>query len=105
MGHNYPEHPKIGVIMIIVLCILLTQLFLYITIKSKSVIAASIMHGTMNATAGISIMAVSGGNDLISGIAGLSGFITLTIFLIGLFIYDFFISKDKILLNRISNYF
>ncbi|MFW5804227.1 MAG: CPBP family intramembrane glutamic endopeptidase, partial [bacterium] len=64
MGHNYPQHPEIGVLMMTAWCILLTPLFLYITIKSKSVIAASIMHGTLNATAGIAIMVIEGGNDL-----------------------------------------
>ncbi len=104
MGHNYPQHPQTGVVMMVFLCILITPLLLYVTIKSKSVIAAAIMHGTMNATAGISIMAISGGNDLTSGIAGFAGFITLTLFLILLFLYDFFISKDKISVNKISNY-
>lgn len=104
MGHNYPQHPQIGVFMMIVLCIFLSALFIYITIKSKSVIAAAIIHGTLNATAGISIMLIDGGNDLTVGMPGLAGFITLTIFLIGLFIYDYFISKDKILINKISNY-
>jgi membrane protease YdiL (CAAX protease family) len=104
MGHNYPQHPQIGIFMMILLCIFLTPFLLYITIKSKSVITAAIMHGTMNATAGISIMAISGGNDLTSGIAGLAGFMTLTLFLIALFLYDFFISKDKILVNKMSNY-
>lgn len=104
MGHNYPQHPQIGVLMTVLLCILITPLLLFVTIKSKSVIAAAIMHGTMNALAGISIMAISGGNDLTSGIAGLAGFITLALFLIVLFLYDYYISKDKILINRISNY-
>jgi membrane protease YdiL (CAAX protease family) len=103
MGHNYPQHPQIGVFMMIILSILLTPLLLYITIKSKSVIAAAIMHGTLNATSGISIMAISGGNDLNSGIAGLAGFITIILFIILIFIYDYFISKDKIFLNKISN--
>jgi len=104
MGHNYPQHPQIGVLMMVVLCILWSPFYLYITIKSRSVIASAIMHGTMNATASISIIAISGGNDLTSGIAGLAGFISLAIFLIGLFIFDRFISKDKILSNKISNY-
>jgi len=104
MGHNYPQHPQIGVFMMIVLCILWSPFYLYITIKSKSVIASAIMHGTMNATASISIIAISGGNDLTSGIAGVAGFISLAIFLIGLFIFDRFVSKDKILTNKISNY-
>lgn len=101
MGHNYPQHPQVGVLMMIVLCILLTPFLLYITIKAKSVIAAAIMHGTMNAVAGISIMTLKGGNDLTSGIAGLAGFITLLLFLLGLFVYDRYISRDKILTSVI----
>jgi uncharacterized protein len=79
-------------------------MLLYIAIKSKSVIAAAIMHGTMNAIAGISIMLIDGGNDLTTGVTGLAGFITLSIILAGLFIFDRYISKDRIFTNRISNY-
>lgn len=104
MGHNYPQHPKIGILMMIFWCILLTPLFLYITIKSKSVIAAAIMHGTLNATAGISIMVIAGGNDLTVGMTGLSGFISLIFVLFVFFIYDNKISGEKIMTNKISNY-
>ena len=104
MGHNYPQHPKIGVLMMIVLCILLTPLFLYFTVKAKSVLAAAIMHGTINATAGISIMVIEGGNDLTVGLSGLAGFIFLIFVLFALFIYDNNLSKEKIMTNKISNY-
>jgi len=104
MGHNYPQHPVIGVFMMIAFCILLTPIMQYLTIKSKSVIAAAIAHGTMNAVAGVSIMAVSGGNDLTAGITGLAGFIALFIFVAGIFIYDYFISKEKIMVNKINKF-
>ena len=104
MGHNYPQHPQIGVLMMIVMCTLITPFLLYVTIKSKSVISAAIMHGTMNALAAISIMAIKGGNDLTSGIAGLAGFITFAIFLAAFFIYDQYISKDKIFTTRIIDH-
>jgi membrane protease YdiL (CAAX protease family) len=104
MGHNYPQHPQIGVFMMIILSILLGSLFLYITLKSRSVIAAAIMHGTMNATAGISVMLTNGGNDLTTGMAGLAGILAVTVFLAGLFIYDVFVSRDKIMLNRIGKH-
>lgn len=104
MGYNYPQHPQIGVFMMIIFCILLTPFLIYITIKSKSVIAAAILHGTMNGTYSISLMLTDGGNDLTVGLTGLSGFIALTIALIGLFIYDYFISKEKLLINKINNY-
>jgi membrane protease YdiL (CAAX protease family) len=104
MGHNYPQHPQIGVLMMVVMCVLLTPFLLYISIKAKSVIAAAIMHGTMNAVAGISIMGINGGNDLTSGIAGLAGFIASFLFLVLLVIYDQFISKEKITTTPMSKH-
>ena len=104
MGHNYPKHPQIGVLMMIIYCILLTPIFQYITIKSKSVIAAAIAHGTHNAIVGIAIMVIAGGNDLTTGTTGFPGFIALLIFNIVFFVYDYFISKEKIMINKISSY-
>lgn len=104
LGHNYPEHPIIGVLMMIIWCILLTPFFNYITIKAKSVIAAAIMHGTLNATAGIAIMLVDGGNDLTVGMTGISGFIALIIILILLYFYDRKTAKDQLLNETIGKY-
>lgn len=104
MGHNYPQHPEIGVLMMTIWCILLSPLFLYFTVKAKSVIAAAIMHGTLNATAGIAIMVIDGGNDLTVGMTGLAGFISLILVLVLLFIYDNKLSKEKIMTNKISDY-
>jgi membrane protease YdiL (CAAX protease family) len=84
-GHNYPQHPVVGVIMMIVFTLLLSPIFSYIRIKAKSVIAAAIIHGSLNATAGLVIMPIQGGDDLTVGVTGLSGFIVLAI--INLVIY------------------
>jgi len=83
-GYNYPQHPLIGVGMMIIFTVLLSPLLCYIRKKAKSVFASSIMHGTINALAGIAIAFAVGGNDLIVGIQGLSGFIVLAIVNIGL---------------------
>jgi membrane protease YdiL (CAAX protease family) len=79
-GHNYPQHPVIGVFMMIVFCILLTPLLNYITLRAKSVIAAAIMHGSVNGLAGIAIIMLSGGSDLTIGLTGLAGFTALAVF-------------------------
>lgn len=102
MGHNYPHFPVLGVFMMTVWCILLSPLFLYVTIKAKSVIAAAILHGTLNGTVGLSILMVAGGNELIVGSTGLSGFIALIILTLGIFVYDNFVSKEKIMLGAIK---
>lgn len=96
MGHNYPQNPQMGVLYMIVFCVLLTPLFNYVVIKSKSVIAASVMHGTINALAAIPIQYISGGSDLQVGITGLAGFMVLFIMIAALFIYDWFISKERL---------
>lgn len=101
-GHNFPQHPQFGVLMMVVLCVLLTPLIMYFTIKAKSVLAAAVLHGTMNATVAISIIPITGGNDLLSGMPGLSGMLAITVILGILFIYDQFISKDKIMTTMIE---
>ena len=102
MGHNYPTYPLIGVLMMIVWCILLSPLFLYITIKARSVIAAGIMHGTLNGTAGVSLLVLQGGNELLVGVTGLSGFVALSVVTLFFFLYDKYISKEGIMLKRIN---
>ena len=74
--------------MMTVMTILLSPLLGYVTIKANSVIAAAFFHGTFNATAGLAIMPVKGGNDLTVGVTGLAGLITLLFFNLGLFVYD-----------------
>jgi len=76
-GHNYPQHPLAGVGMMIIWCMLLTPIFVYVRVKAKSVIAAAIMHGTLNGTAGLALMMVRGGNDLTVGLTGVAGFVVL----------------------------
>jgi len=104
IGHNYPQHPVIGVGLMIIFCILLTPMMIYIVKKSKSVITAAIFHGMNNAIAGISILYIVGGNDIINGVIGIAGIITLLLFNFGFFIFDKFILKENIFTNIIGEY-
>ncbi|HDR00299.1 MAG TPA: CPBP family intramembrane metalloprotease [candidate division WOR-3 bacterium] len=76
-GHNYPDHPVAGVAMMTAWCVLLGPPFAFIRARTGSVIAASVFHGVLNASAGIALMVVRGGSDLIVGLTGLAGFIVL----------------------------
>ncbi len=97
LGHNYPDHPVAGVFMMTVFAVLISPIFTYVRIKSGSVIAAAIMHGTFNAVGGLAIMLIAGGNDLIVGVTGLAGFIALIIINIFLYVYDRHFSKDPVI--------
>lgn len=79
MGHNYPDHPIVGVFMMILLCVVMTPVFLYLREKSRSTMVAAIAHGTLNGSAGISVMYLAGGNDLLCGSTGLVGIMILVI--------------------------
>ena len=87
-GHNYPQHPIGGVFMMIAWCLLLSPLFSYIRLKSKSVIAAAVLHGSLNGTAGLALIMVGGGSDLVVGITGAAGFIVLAVLNLCIFLYE-----------------
>ncbi len=99
-GHNYPNNPLIGVFMMTLWCVLLGPIFSFVRIKSNSVIAAGIMHGSLNATAGLAILVIKGGNDLLVGVTGLAGFIVLVFMNICLIIYNKLISKKPIIMEE-----
>ena len=78
-GHNYPTFPRLGVLFMVMWCILLSPLFTLIREKSGSVIAASIAHGSLNASIGISLVYISGGHVMWNGFHHLSGFTVLAL--------------------------
>lgn len=96
-GHNYPQHPVAGVFMMTVFCVLLAPIFSYVRVKAKSVIAAAVIHGSLNGTVGLAIIVVKGGNDLIIGGTGLAGFIILALINLGILVYDGFLAKETIM--------
>ncbi len=96
MGHNYPNEPQWGVLLMVVMCVLLGAIELYFVLKSKSMIVAAIMHGTINALAGVVIYFTLGGNDFVNGMPGLSGFIVMALTIVCLWIYDKYIAKENI---------
>jgi membrane protease YdiL (CAAX protease family) len=75
-GHNFPDHPILGVGMMTLWCMMASPLFSYIRLRARSVIAAAVMHGTLNATYAMAIMTIDGGSDLSVGVMGLAGLVT-----------------------------
>lgn len=83
-GYNYPGHPVAGVFMMTLMTVLFAPLIAYVRLKARSVIAAAIMHGTLNAVAGIPFVVTRGGDSLTLGILGAPGIIVLVLLNIGL---------------------
>ena len=97
LGHNYPEHPREGAFYMVYFTILFTPLIMYVRARSRSVAAAGIMHGTLNATAGISFMMLKGGSELSTGVTGLAGLAVLAAANVLLFVYDRFVTRAPLI--------
>lgn len=86
-GYNYPGHPRIGALMMVAFCLLYSPIISFVRIKAKSVIAAAIFHGTINASIGLSFMLLKGGNDLTVGGLGAAGLLVLLVVDIGIYFF------------------
>ncbi len=102
LGHNYPQHSVAGVFMMVILCVLLSFIETYFVLKAKSVYPAAIFHGTINAVAGLNVILIKGGNDLINGASGLSGFIVMAITIFVIYLFDKYVCKDNIFTKTIG---
>ena len=87
-GYNYPQHPKIGLLLFVFQCILLSNIFSYLRLKAKSVIASSIVHAAYNASASLVYMFIGNVNDLIVGVCGICGISVLLIVNILIYLFD-----------------
>lgn len=88
MGFNYPGHPFLGNMMMMLLCIPMGIIIQYLYFKSKSIFVAAIAHGAMNWTATNFIMFVLSDKDYNKLIYGPTGIIGIVIF--GIFAYSLF---------------
>lgn len=105
MGHNYGDHNIEGIFMMILFCIVLGILELYITLKTRSVVAAAILHGTINAIAGLPSIIFNDLNPITESVPGLVGNGVMIIVIALLFLYDKHISKDNIMSQTLAQYF
>lgn len=84
-GYNYPQHPRAGVGMMVVFTLLLAPILSYVRWRAGSVLAPSVLHGVLNATTGLAVLPVRGGDDLTTGVTGFPGFVVLVVADVALF--------------------
>jgi membrane protease YdiL (CAAX protease family) len=88
MGHNYPNHPYLGIIMMCLFTIAVAPLFAYVRIKTKSILGACMLHGMLNATGAMYMLYIANRNELYSSVAGWAGIIAGTILTVCIFLFD-----------------
>lgn len=88
MGHNYPHHPYIGIIMMCLFTISIAPVFAYVRVKTESILGACMLHGMINATGTIYVLYVANWNELYSWVAGWAGIIAGIILTACIFLLD-----------------
>jgi len=78
-GHNYPGHPLAGIFMMTLWAILFAPLIGYMRLRADSVVAAAIMHGSLNGTAMAPALMTRGGDSLTVGVMGIAGISVLVV--------------------------
>lgn len=93
MGLNYPDSKFFGISMMVLFTILLSPIMIFITLKSKSVLNASIFHGVLNSIGGLHLILLKGGTDLTKGLTGFPGLVVL--FVLNLFFLPLFLKFER----------
>ncbi len=88
MGHNYPEHPILGVPLMVVFCVLLAYLFDWTRTRVGAVWGPCLLHGIINGSAGLFALFVWSGHPLVCSPTGVAGFIALGVLCAIVFIFD-----------------
>lgn len=88
MGHNYPNHPYIGIIMMCLFTIAVAPLFAYVRIKTKSILGSCMLHGMVNATGTMYLLYIANRNELYSSVAGWAGIIAGVILSVCILLLD-----------------
>lgn len=87
-GHNYPNNPVLGVLLMVVFSVLVGAFFSWIYLRTRSPWAPALAHGSLNATAGLPLLFLTGVNMTIGGtLASLIGWIPLAL-LVGWLIWS-----------------
>jgi len=90
-GHNYPHHPVAGVFLMIAFCVAASPLHAYVTLRSRTPLAAVILHAGVNSSAGLSLMLVRG-HELYVGVMGLAGLVVLSVANVVLYLHDRYVA-------------
>ena len=72
-GHNFPDAPFVGVAVMTVWTLAASPIFTYLTVRARSVLAATFFHGSFNALSGFSLLYLTGGSRLLISPVGAAG--------------------------------
>ena len=83
-GYNYPGHPWLGVVMMVIFTVALSMIFAWLRFRSGSVWPSTLAHAAFNAQAGFAIVFLSQADSLLRAPIGIIGLLPTIAFAIWL---------------------
>jgi membrane protease YdiL (CAAX protease family) len=82
-GHNYPDHPVLGILLMTVFCVLLGIIIGWLYLNTRSPWVAALAHGSINAWAGLPYLFLKPGFDTALGgtLTSLPGWLVMGLFI------------------------
>lgn len=87
-GYNYPSFPFVGVLFMMLACAVFSPIYTYLVVRARSVLAAALLHGVFNGSAGIVVaFAVTDTvflGELVASPVGLAGILAFGVVTVGI---------------------
>ncbi len=99
-GHNFPDAPLVGVFVMTVATIAMAPIYTYLTVRARSVLAATFLHGSFNGLGALSLIYLTGAGNLLTapvGVAGIGAALLVTALCI---VHDKIIAEEPITNGR-----
>ncbi len=82
-GHNYPDHPVLGILLMTAFCILQGVIFGWLYLNTLSPWVAGLAHGSLNAWAGLPVLFLKPGYDTALGgtLTSITGWMVMVLFI------------------------
>ena len=73
LGYNYPEHPDLGVVLMVAFCVIFGIILGWMRLSTGSIWPAVIAHGALNGSAGVVYLFSKAGEGFGAAHAGITG--------------------------------
>lgn len=99
-GHNFPDAPLAGIVVMTAATIAMAPVYTYLTIRARSVLAPTFLHGSFNGLGALSLVYLTGAGNLVTapvGVAGIAAALFVTALCVG---HDRIIAEEPITTGR-----
>lgn len=94
--HNFPDAPVVGVLAMTAATVAMSPIYTYLTVRARSVLAATFFHGSFNGLGGLPLVYLTGAGEVaISavGVAGIGAAILVTVCCV---VHDRFVADERV---------